>query len=156
MLKENPLANRSLFLPPLPPPLATKKRTRTQTFPTTNSKKSCLIQSSDSIPIYSPDAHLFRKPLLIHQNLPPITIEQLLGVRGDIPDVHHWTIENLNDFFSQQGYEYARILFNQYQINGNKLYELKREDLFRMSILKIGKLLKLWNIIEQIQRKSFS
>ena len=153
MIKENTLTtNIPLFLPPRPPPPAasSKKRTRTQTIPSSNesNKKSRLNKSSDD--------SLFRKPVLTHPNLPPITIEQLLGIRGDIPDVHHWSIDNLNEFFSHQGYEYASILLYKYQINGSKLYELKREDLFRMSILKIGKLLKLWNIIEQIQRKSIS
>lgn len=96
---------------------------------------------------------IFRKPFLNQDNhLPPVTIEQLLGLRGDIPDVHHWTTNDLIQFFHQQGYDYASIVLIQNQINGNQLYELKREEVFRMSTLKIGKSLKLWNVIEQIQR----
>ncbi|CAF4964233.1 unnamed protein product [Rotaria sp. Silwood1] len=59
-----------------------------------------------------------------------VTIEQLFGLRGDILDVHNWTKNNLIDFFHQQGYEYASTLLNKHHINGNKLYELKREQVF--------------------------
>lgn len=97
---------------------------------------------------------VFRKPFLINTNLPPVTIEQLLGLRGDIPDVHDWTTEDLIAFFHQQGYEYAENLLLDNHINGNQLYQLKREDLFRLSTLKIGKSLKFWNVIEQIQRNN--
>ena len=83
-----------------------------------------------------------------------MTIEQLLGLRGDIPDVHDWTTEDLIAFFHQQGYEYAEDLLLENHVNGNELYQLKREDLFRMSTLKIGKSLKFWNVIEQIQRNN--
>jgi hypothetical protein len=179
MIKENTLTNGSVFMSPLPPPSSSssssntksnKKRNRSQTISPNESKKSRLIQTSDQI--HSPssppapppilpivnnnDEHLFRKPLITNNNLPPITIEQLLGLRGDIPDVHNWSTNDLNEFFHQQGYEYASIVLNKYHINGNKLYELKREQVFRMSILKIGRALKLWNVIEQIQRKSLS
>lgn len=97
---------------------------------------------------------MFRKPFIVNHNLPPVTIEQLLGLRGDIPDVHNWTTDDLIAFFHQQGYEYAAIVLAKHQINGNQLYELKREQVFRMSTLKIGKSLKLWNVIEQIQRNN--
>jgi len=174
MIKENTLTNGSVFMPPLPPssPLSSssntksnKKRSRSQTVSPNESKKSRLIKTSDPILSSSPpilpivnnhDEHVFRKPLVTNNILPPITIEQLLGLRGGIPDVHNWSTNDLNEFFHQQGYEYASILLNQYNINGNKLYELKREQVFRMSTLKIGKALKLWNVIEQIQRKSLS
>ena len=126
-----------------------KKRNRSQTCTSTiKTKKSRLIKTSD------PVEHVFRKPLVTNNNLPPVTIEQLLGLRGDIPDVHNWTTNDLNEFFHQQGYEYASIVLNKYHINGNKLYELKREQVFHMSTLKIGKALKLWNVIEQIQRNN--
>ncbi|CAF5059238.1 unnamed protein product, partial [Rotaria sp. Silwood1] len=59
-----------------------------------------------------------------------VTIEQLVGFRGDILDVHNWTKNNLIDFFHQQGYKYASTLLNKHHINGNKLYELKREQVF--------------------------
>ncbi|CAF5182237.1 unnamed protein product, partial [Rotaria magnacalcarata] len=95
-------------------------------------------------------------PLVTNNNLPPVTIEQLLGLRGDIPDVHNWTTNDLINFFHQQGYEYASIVLNQHHINGNKLYELTREQVFHLSTLKIGKALKLWNVIEQIQRNNIS
>lgn len=133
--------------------IANKKRNRSQTSSSSSSvktKKSRLNKSSDS------NEHVFRKPLVTNNNLPPVTIEQLLGLRGDIPDVHNWTIHNLNEFFHQQGYDYASILLNKQQINGNKLYELTREQVFHMSTLKIGKALKLWNVIEQIQRNNLS
>ncbi|CAF0919621.1 unnamed protein product [Rotaria sordida] len=132
--------------------ISNKKRNRSQTYSTTNknNKKSRLIDTSDSI------EHIVRKPLVTNNNLPPVTIEQLLGLRGDIPDVHNWTIDELIEFFHQQGYDYASILLNQYHINGNKLYELTREQVFHMSTLKIGKALKLWNVIEQIQRNNHS
>lgn len=100
------------------------------------------------------DDHLFRKPFDRYHQLPPVTIEQLLGLRGDIPDVHNWSIEQLDQFFQQQGFEYASSLLYQYQINGNELYQLKREDVFRKSPLKVGKTLKLWNVIEQIQQRN--
>lgn len=141
------------------------KRSRSQRTSSNESKRSCLVKTSDSIvssspsilPIVNnPDEHVFRKPLTTYNNLPPITIEQLLGLRGDIPDVHNWSTDQLNEFLNQQGYEYASILLNKHNINGNKLYELKREQVFRMSTLKIGKALKLWNAIEQIQQKSLS
>jgi hypothetical protein len=167
MIKENTLTNGSNFL--LPPSSSTtkstKKRGRSQTISLNDRKKSRLIKTSDPIPSSSPppppivnnnDEHLFRKPLITHNNLPPITVEQILGLRGDIPDVHNWSTNDLNEFFHQQGYEYASIVLNKHHINGNKLYELKREQVFRMSTLKIGKALKLWNVIEQIQRKSLS
>jgi hypothetical protein len=175
MIKENTLTNGSVFMTPLPPSSSSsssntksnKKRNRSQTVSSNESKKSRLTKTSDSINSSSPppippptvnnnDEHLFRKPLITNNNLPPITIEQLLGLRGDIPDVHNWSTNDLNEFFHQQGYEYASILLNKNHINGNKLYELKREQMFRMSTLKIGKALKLWNVIEQIQRKSLS
>jgi len=179
MIKENTLTNGSVFMSPLPPPpppsssppsssntKSNKKRNRSQTVSSNESKKSRLIKTSDQIhsstsppilPIVNNnDDYLFRKPLITNNNLPPITIEQLLGLRGDIPDVHNWSTNDLNEFFHQQGYEYASIVLNKYHINGNKLYELKREQVFRMSILKIGRALKLWNVIEQIQRKSLS
>ncbi|UJR09993.1 hypothetical protein I4U23_014217 [Adineta vaga] len=124
-----------------------KKRTRSQTYPN-KVKKSRLMKTSES------SEHVFRQPLLTNNNLPPVTIEQLLGLRGDIPDVHQWTTNDLIEFFHQQGYEYASILLNQYDINGDKLYELKREEVFHKSTLKIGKALKLWNVIEQIQRNT--
>ncbi|CAF4286132.1 unnamed protein product, partial [Rotaria magnacalcarata] len=71
------------------------KRSRSQVISSSNkSKKQCLIKTSDSIlsstppppprppstlPIVNnPDEHLFRKPLVTYNNLPPITIEQLL------------------------------------------------------------------------------
>jgi hypothetical protein len=128
-----------------------KKRNRSQTSSsTTRNKRSRLTKTSDPI------EHVFRKPLVTNNNLPPVTIEQLLGLRGDIPDVHQWTTDDLIDFFHQQGYEYAAIVLNKHQINGKKLYELKREQVFRMSTLKIGKALKLWNVIEQIQRNNLS
>jgi hypothetical protein len=128
-----------------------KKRNRSQTCSSTNkTKKSRLVKTSDPI------EHVFRKPLVTNNNLPPVTIEQLLGLRGDIPDVHNWTTHDLNEFFQQQGYEYASIILNKYHINGKKLYELKREQVFDMSTLKIGKALKLWNVIEQIQRNNLS
>ncbi|CAF1131306.1 unnamed protein product [Rotaria sp. Silwood1] len=132
--------------------LSNKKRNRSQTYSTTNknNKKTRLINTSDSI------EHIVRKPLVTNNHLPPVTIEQLLGLRGDIPDVHNWTIDDLIEFFHKQGYEYASILLNQYHINGNKLYELTREQVFHMSTLKIGKALKLWNVIEQIQRNNHS
>jgi len=124
-----------------------KKRHRSQTCSSTNKTKK---SRSDSI---EPS---FRKPLVTNNNLPPVTIEQLLGLRGDIPDVHNWTTDALIEFFRQQGYEYASIVLNKLHINGNKLYELKREQVFHMSTLKIGKALKLWNVIEQIQRNNLS
>ncbi|CAF2634750.1 unnamed protein product [Rotaria sp. Silwood2] len=132
--------------------ISNKKRNRSQTYSTTNknNKKTRLIDTSDSI------EPIIRKPLVTNNNLPPVTIEQLLGLRGDIPDVHNWTINDLIEFFHQQGYEYASILLNQHHINGNKLYELTREQVFHMSTLKIGKALKLWNVIEQIQRNNHS
>jgi hypothetical protein len=156
MIKENTLTNGSAFIPPNTK--SSKKRTRSQTISSIETKKSRSDQilSSFSPIVNNPDEHLFRKPLITNNNLPPITIEQLLGLRGDIPDVHNWSTNDLNEFFNQQGYEYASILLNKYHINGNKLYELKREQVFRMSTLKIGKALKLWNVIEQIQRKSLS
>ena len=130
---------------------STKKRTRSRTeSSTTRTKKSRLNKTLDSHEDHT------RKPLLTNNNLPPVTIEQLLGLRGDIPDVHHWTINDLNEFFHQQGYEYASIVLDQHQINGDKLYQLTREQVFRMSTLKIGKALKLWNVIEQIQRNNLS
>lgn len=180
MIKENTLTNGSIFMPPLPPTLSSsnKKRSRSQTIATPDSKKSRLTKTSDQIlssstpiiPIInttttttlsphlltSNDEYLFRKPLITNNNLPPITIEQLLGLRGDIPDVHKWSTNELIEFFLQQGYEYASIVLNKFHINGNKLYELTREQVFRMSTLKIGKALKLWNVIEQIQRKFLS
>jgi hypothetical protein len=148
MIKENTRMNGSIFL-------SNKKRNRSQTTSSIESKKS---RSDQEFPFvnHNPDEHIFRKPLITNHNLPPITIEQLLGLRGDIPDVHNWSINDLNEFFHQQGYEYASIILNKYQINGNKLYELEREQVFRMSTLKIGKTLKLWNVIEQIQRKFLS
>lgn len=166
LIKDNTRTNGSIFPPPLP--VATKKRNRSQTNPSNANKKarSSMITSNQehrpSIPpcllplVNNPDEHIFRRPTITKPNLPPITIEQLLGLRGDIPDVHNWTTHDLNEFFHQQGYDYASILLNQYQINGNRLYELKREQVFRMSTLKIGKTLKLWNVMEQIQRKFFS
>jgi hypothetical protein len=174
MIKENTLTNGSVFMSPLPPSSSSntksnKKRSRSQTISSNDSKKSRLIKTSDQIfssssphpilPILNNntnDEHLFRKSLITNNNLPPITIEQLLGLRGDIPDVHNWSTNDLNEFFYHQGYEYASIVLNKFHINGNKLYELKREQVFRMSTLKIGKALKLWNVIEQIQRKSLS
>ncbi len=160
MIKENTLTNGSVFLPlPLSNTKSNKKRNRSQTQSSTESKKSRSIKTSDPSPpptVNNPDEHVFRKPIIINNNLPPITIEQLLGLRGDIPDVHNWSTNDLNEFFNQQGYEYASILLNKYHINGKKLYELKREQVFRMSTLKIGKALKLWNVIEQIQRNNIS
>ena len=128
-----------------------KKRTRSQTCSSTNKTKK-------SRPDETPDViePVFRKPLVTNNNLPPVTIEQLLGLRGDIPDVHNWTTNDLIEFFHQQGYEYAAIVLHQHHINGDKLYELKREQVFRMSTLKIGKALKLWNVIEQIQQNNLS
>lgn len=168
MIKENPRINGSIFTPPPPPAESNKKRNRSQTNPSVANKKSRstpITSNPEHLPsispllsfVNNPNEHIFRKPTITtNNNLPPITIEQLLGLRGDIPDVHNWTINDLNEFFHQQGYEYASILLNQYQINGNRLYELKREQVFRMSSLKIGKTLKLWNVVEQIQRKFFS
>jgi hypothetical protein len=129
-----------------------KKRTRSQTYSSTNKTKR---SRPDETP---PDLiePVFRKPLVTNNNLPPVTIEQLLGLRGDIPDVHNWTTNDLIEFFHQQGYEYAAIVLHQHLINGDKLYELKREQVFRMSTLKIGKALKLWNVIEQIQQNNLS
>ncbi|CAF1058539.1 unnamed protein product [Adineta steineri] len=126
-----------------------KRRNRSQTF-SNKTKKSRIIKTSDPI------EHVFRKPLITHNNLPPVTIEQLLGLRGDIPNVHDWTTNDLNEFFHQQGYDYASIILNKYHINGDQLYELKREEVFNKSTLKIGKALKLWNVIEQIQRNNLS
>lgn len=129
-----------------------KKRSRSQT-PSSSplkTKRTRLIKTSDSF------EQIVRKPLVIHNNLPPITIEQLLGLRGDIPDVHNWTTNDLVEFFHQQGYEYASTVLNTHDINGDKLYELKREQVFHLSTLKIGKALKLWNVIEQIQRNNLS
>lgn len=169
MIKDNTRTNGLIFPPPLP--VSNKKRNRSQTNPSNANKKvrssttTTMITSNyehlSSIPsllplVNNPDEHIFRRPTITNTSLPPITIEQLLGLRGDIPDVHNWTTNDLNEFFHQQGYEYASILLNQYQINGNRLYELKREQVFRMSTLKIGKTLKLWNVMEQIQRKFFS
>lgn len=168
MVKENTRINGSIFTPPPPPPAeSNKKRNRSQTNPSMTNKKSrsTTITSHPeylpSIPpllpfVNSPNEHIFRKPTITNNNLPPITIEQLLGLRGDIPDVHNWTTNDLNEFFHQQGYGYASVLLNPNQINGNRLYELKREQVFRMSSLKIGKTLKLWNVVEQIQRKFVS
>lgn len=128
-----------------------KKRARSRTDSSAiKTKKSRLNKTLDSHEDHT------RKPLVTNHNLPPVTIEQLLGLRGDIPDVHHWTINDLNKFFHQQGYEYASIVLNQHQINGDKLYQLTREQVFRLSTLKIGKALKLWNVIEQIQRNNLS
>ena len=170
MIKENTRINGSIFTPPPPPPPAeaNKKRNRSQTNLSVANKKSRSTTTIRSNPehlpsmspllpfVNNPNDHIFRKPTITNNNLPPITIEQLLGLRGDIPDVHNWTTNDLNEFFHRQGYEYASILLNQHQINGNRLYELKREQVFRMSSLKIGKTLKLWNVVEQIQRKFFS
>ncbi|CAF0911395.1 unnamed protein product [Adineta ricciae] len=127
-----------------------KKRTRSQTYPN-KTKKSRLSRTPELVP-----EPVFRPPLLTNNNLPPITIEQLLGLRGSIPDVHRWTTDDLIQFFHQQGYDYASILLNKYRVNGDKLYELKREEVFHKSTLKIGKALKLWNVIEQIQRNTVS
>lgn len=129
-----------------------KKRSRSQTpiSSPTKSKRTRPMKISDSV------EQIVRKPLVIHNNLPPITIEQLLGLRGDIPDVHNWSTSNLVEFFHQQGYEYASIVLNTHEINGDKLYELKREQVFHLSTLKIGKALKLWNVIEQIQRNNLT
>ena len=130
--------------------MSNKKRNRSQTCSLVNkNKRSRSIKTFDSSA-----EHIVRKPLVTNNNLPPITIEQLLGLRGDIPDVHNWTTNDLIDFFHQQGYEYASIVLNQHHINGNKLYELTREQVFHMSTLKIGKALKLWNVIEQIQQNN--
>lgn len=125
-----------------------KKRTRSRTdSSTTKAKKSRVNKSHEEHD---------RKPLVSNNHLPPVTIEQLLGLRGDIPDVHHWTINDLIEFFHQQGYDYASIVLNQHQITGDKLYQLTREQVFHLSTLKIGKALKLWNVIEQIQRNNLS
>ena len=131
--------------------ITTKKRSRSQTSSPTKAKQTRHIEISDES-----FEEIVRKPLVIHNNLPPITIEQLLGLRGDIPDVHNWTTNALIEFFHQQGYEYASIVLNTHDINGDKLYELKREQVFHLSTLKIGKALKLWNVIEQIQRNNLS
>ncbi|CAF3071184.1 unnamed protein product [Rotaria socialis] len=131
--------------------MSNKRRNRSQTCSATNKTKKSRIES-----ISNPVEHIVRKPLVTNNNLPPVTIEQLLGLRGDIPDVHNWTTNDLINFFHQQGYEYASIVLNQHHINGNKLYELKREQVFHLSTLKIGKALKLWNVIEQIQRNNIS
>ena len=151
MIKDNTRTNESIFL-------ANKKRTRSQTPTSIESKKSRFDQELPFVNTNTnnSDEYTFRKPLITNHNLPPITIEQLLGLRGDIPDVHNWSTDDLNQFFHQQGYEYASILLNKHEINGNKLYELEREQVFRMSTLKIGNALKLWNVIEQIQQKFFS
>jgi hypothetical protein len=130
----------------------TKKRQRTSTNHT--SKRSRPNKLPDSVHSSSTLDHVFRKPFIINNNLPPVTIEQLLGLRGDIPDVHNWTTNDLIAFFHQQGYDYASIILAKHKINGNQLYELKREQVFRLSTLKIGKSLKLWNVIEQIQRNN--
>ena len=164
MIKENTLTNGSNF-PSSSNTKSNRKRGRSQTTPLNDSKKSRSMRisnpilsssSSSSPPFNNNDEHLFRKPLITNNNLPPITVEQILGLRGDIPDVHNWSTNDLNEFFHQQGYEYASIVLNKHHINGNKLYELKREQVFRMSTLKIGNALKLWNVIEQIQQKSLS
>lgn len=99
---------------------------------------------------------VLRPPLWPNTPLPPITVEQLLGLRGDIPDVHRWTTDDLIVFFHQQGYDYASVLLNDHHINGDRLYELKRDEVFQKSTLKVGKALKLWNVIEQIQRSTLS
>ena len=83
-----------------------------------------------------------------------MTIEQLLGLRGDIPNVHNWSTDELNAFFHQQGYDYASVVLHKHRVNGDELYRLTREQVFIMSALKIGKALKLWNVIEQIQRNN--
>ena len=132
-----------------------KKRPRNATPSPGNSRKRTRpTRLSEPLHSSSPLEHVFLKPFIVNQNLPPVTIEQLLGLRGDIPDVHNWTTDHLIAFFHQQGYEYAAIILAKHQINGNQLYELKREQVFRMSTLKIGKSLKLWNVIEQIQRNN--
>lgn len=66
-----------------------KKRTRSQTYPN-KTKKSRLSKTPEPVP-----EPVFRLPLLTNNNLPPITIEQLLGLRGGIPDVHQWTTDDL-------------------------------------------------------------
>ena len=168
MIEENTHINESITIPPSSTSSAKKKnykRNRSETLSINESKKSCLAKTPDSVvsPSFTTlstinhyDEYVFRKPLTVNNSLPPITIEQLLGLRGDIPDVHNWSTNQLNEYFYQQGYDYASVVLNKHNINGNKLYELKREQVFRMSTLKIGKALKLWNVIEQIQRKSSS
>lgn len=131
--------------------ISNKRRNRSQTCSSTNKTKK---SRTENLP--EPVEHILRKPLVTNNNLPPVTIEQLLGLRGDIPDVHNWTTNDLINFFHQQGYEYASILLNQHHINGDKLYDLTREQLFHKSTLKIGKAIKLWNVIEQIQRNNIS
>lgn len=149
--------------------ISNKKRNRSETTSSTSpvqptvNKKQCPTPVASELPLFPTslltmttknDDHVFRKPFDRYDPLPPVTIEQLLGLRGDIPDVHQWPIDQLNEFFQQQGFEYASSLLYQYEIDGNQLYKLKREDVFRLSPLKVGKTLKLWNVIEQIQQRN--
>ena len=138
-----------------------RKRNRIPTPSSSNRKKkshsdeprASIVPSTDAS---DADQFLFHEPFVAHIHLPPVTIEQLLGLRGDVPDVHLWSTNELGEFFRQQGFDFVASVLHKHRLNGEDLYRLRREEVLRMRTLKLGKALKLWNVIEQIQRQHFS
>ena len=141
------------------------KRNRSQTPSPSNRKKASrgdnppepmLPSTSVLTTVGNNDRFPFLKPFVTHTHLPPVTIEQLLGLRGDVPDVHTWSTNELSEFFRQQGFDYASSVVHKQRLNGDDMYRLRREEVLRMKTLKLGQALKLWNVIDQIQRNDVS
>ncbi|CAF0782370.1 unnamed protein product [Didymodactylos carnosus] len=160
-MKENKINNDGKFLLPLPPPppspiiplsqsVISTKRTRNSK-KTAKVKKRKLTQSISSL-----DIEFKTLPVVTYKQSSSsssiLTMELILGLNGEIPDVHSWTTDDLNKFFTLNGYDYASQVFKKYRINGNNFYSLNKELVFKKSMLKVGKALKLWNVIQQIQQ----
>jgi hypothetical protein len=141
------------------------KRNRSRTSSSSNRKKTSrrdkepepLVPSTSVLTTFGNDDEFpFRKPFVTHTHLPPVTIEQLLGLRGDVPDVHSWSSNELSEFFREQGFDGASSVVHKQGLNGEDMYQLRREEVLHMKTLKLGQALKLWNVIDQIQRKHVS
>ncbi|CAF0769638.1 unnamed protein product [Didymodactylos carnosus] len=161
-MKENKINSDDKFLLPLPPSVPPSStpisslQTMISTKRTRNSKKNTKVKKQKLTQSSShSDTVLKSSSTSTYQQLSSssvLTIELILGLNGEIPDVHSWSTDDLIKFFKLNGYDYASQIFKKYRITGNSFYSLNREFIFKKSTLKVGKALKLWNVIQQIQQ----
>ncbi|XP_076045259.1 uncharacterized protein LOC143027693 [Oratosquilla oratoria] len=71
----------------------------------------------------------------------------------DIPNVSHWTVEQIMQHFNSKGYQDFSHVFNEQDIDGTALLMLTRNDILTGLNLKLGPALKIYKQVRILQMR---